>query len=599
MSIKKKITLTLILLMSTVLICSYTVIYILFQNTMVQEVIHYQSSVTSLNNNLLTNFMDSIEQTSLMVISNQLLGNYLNTEPADPLIDIQVRLGILKEFSNCSSLKLPNNTNYYYKNTLFLNDTLPITSGFEAKTLNTNTYSRSYNVFSNSEVKNSNWYIGTLTSPQNHYVFINAESNELCFAKKIQNTFYTGPYDSSGIGVMVISIKIEYLDNVLTFSPLTPNSGYSLLSREGNILYTSTETIEPDIFLDLYHTSLSTLTSASSSNLVYAYNQKYVVHTSFLDSGLSIIFVTPYEDIIKQSNSFMYTFILFAFIVILLTIPIAYFIAFKITKPIIDLSGTIASIDDTRTFDIHKLHFSKSKEIIVLCNSFKRLITYTNNLMEAITHQNELKKQAELKALQAQINPHFIFNAMDVVNWIALSRNQDDIAHIVGSISNLMRYSITDPNCLVNISDEIQNIYEFISIYRLRHDYPIIFNVDSPLPLHTICIPKFIIQPLVENTIKHGIDPQNPIDCLKIQLLIYTEEDYLYIEISSNGKTCDPQLLNDYLNYKDTPLNPSSGFGIRNVNERIHLHFKEDSKLFYSLNQNQQLTAKIILPYLK
>lgn len=599
MSIKKKITLILITLMSTVLICSYTIIYILFQKKMVQEVIHYQQSIASLNNNLLKSFMDSIEQTSLMVISNQLLGNHLNTTSTDSLTNLQARLGILNEFSKCSSLKFTNNSNYYYKNTLFLNDTLPITSGFEAKTLDTNTYSRSYNVFSNREVKNKDWYIYTLASPQNHHVFISEESNEFCFAKKIQNTFYTSPYDSAGIGVMVTSIKMEQLENVLTFSPLTPNSGYCLLSKEGNILYTSTETIEPNIFLNLYNTSLSTRSNSSSSNLVYAHNEKYVVHTSLLDFGLSIIFVTPYEDIIKQSNSFMYTFIQFGIIVILFTIPIAYFIAFKITKPIINLSRTIASIDDTRTFDIHTLHFSKSKEIIILCNSFKRLITYTNNLIETITHQNELKKQAELKALQAQINPHFIFNAMDAVNWIALSRNQDDIAGIVGSISNLMRYSITDPNCLVKISDEIQNIYEFISIYQLRHDFPIVLNVDSPLLLHTIYIPKFIIQPLVENIIKHGVDPTNPIDCLKIQLLIYTEEGHLYIEVSSNGKICDPQLLNDYLNYKDTPLKPSSGFGIRNVNERIRLHFKEESKLFYLLNKNQQLTAKIIITYLK
>ena len=598
MSIKKKFTLILIALMSTVLICSYTVIYILFQNTMVQEVIHYQQSITSLNNNLIKSFIDSIEQTSLMVISNQLLGNYLNTTSTDSLTNLQARLGILNEFSKTSSLKFTNNLNYYYKNTLFLNDTLPITSGFEAKTLNTNTYSRSYNVFSNREVKNRDWYMDTLASPQNHYVFINEESNEFCFAKKVQNIFYSGPYDPSGIGVMVTSIKMDQLENVLTFSPLTPNSGYCLLSKEGDILYTSTETVHPNIFLDLYHTASSTPSNASLSNLIYTHNQKYVVHTSPLDFGLSIIFVTPYEDIIKQSNSFMYTFIQFGLIVILFTIPIAYFIAFKITKPIIDLSDTIASIDDIRTFDIHTLHFSKSKEIVALCNSFKRLMTYTNNLMETITYQNQLQKQAELKALQAQINPHFIFNAMDAVNWIALSRNQDDIANIVGSISNLMRYSITDPNCLVKISDEIQNIYEFISIYQLRHDHSILFNVDSSLPLHTLYIPKFIIQPLVENIIKHGMDPMNPIDCLKIQLLVYTKEKHLYIEVSSNGKICDAQLLNDYLNYKDTLLKPSSGFGIRNVNERIRLHFKEESKLFYLINENQQLTAKIILPYL-
>ncbi|MFR8335725.1 MAG: sensor histidine kinase [Eisenbergiella massiliensis] len=93
-----------------------------------------------------------------------------------------------------------------------------------------------------------------------------------------------------------------------------------------------------------------------------------------------------------------------------------------------------------------------------------------NRLIEDIRIQDEKEKRSQLRALQAQINPHFIFNAMDMVNWLALSRNCDDIASIVSSIANMMRYSITNADSMVAISQEIANIREFISVYQLRHN---------------------------------------------------------------------------------------------------------------------------------
>lgn len=599
MSIKKRFCIVLIILMSTVLICSYSITFMLFKNTMISEVISYQESIVSLNKNLMSSFMDSIEQTALRLISDQTIGTYLSNTSSDPLTRIQTSSAIHKQFSQYATTQIPNRFNYYYKNTLFLNDTLPITSAFECKTLDTNSYNRSCNVFSNHDVKKEYWYLKTLQSPRNHYVFINEASNEFCFAKKIQNTFYLGPYDSNGIGVMVISIKLDQLESLLTFSPLTPNSGYCLVSKEGDILYKSNDTLSSNTFLDLYTTSLSSKNHSSKSILATSNDQKYFFNTSSLDWGLSIIFLTPYADILAQSTSFMHNFIKFGVCVILLMPPLAYLIASKITKPIINLSCTIQSIDDTRNFDIERLNFAKDLELNILCNSFKQLIRYVNNLIHDVQVQGEKQKEVELQALQAQINPHFIFNAMDVVNWIALSRNQDDLANIVNSISNLMRYSITNPNHPTKISNEIENIYEFISIHQLRHEYPIILNVDTKLPLHTLLIPKFTIQPLVENAIKHGIDYEKGIDKLIIKLFIYSDEQHLYIEASSNGKVCDPSLLNDYLQYKPTSLAPSNGFGIRNVNERIKLYFKDESRLYYTLNEKGQLLAKIILPHLK
>ncbi len=158
------------------------------------------------------------------------------------------------------------------------------------------------------------------------------------------------------------------------------------------------------------------------------------------------------------------------------------------SRPIIRLSGAIGEVKDTRNYDKKKLHVSSEKELVILEKSFGQLIDNVNGLIEDIRIQDEKEKRSQLRTLQAQINPHFIFNAMDMVNWLALSRNCDDIASIVSSIANMMRYSITNADGMVPINQEIANIREFISVYQLRHDNRL--RLETDIDAEDICIPS-------------------------------------------------------------------------------------------------------------
>ena len=167
----------------------------------------------------------------------------------------------------------------------------------------------------------------------------------------------------------------------------------------------------------------------------------------------------------------------------------------------------IGSITDTRTFDLKSLHVSKDREIVSLEESFTKLIINNNRLIHDVQAQEIRQKNSELKALQAQIDPHFIFNAMDAVNWIALTRDQDDLAEILASIANLMRYSIMEADQLIPLTKELSNIGEYIAIYKLRHQGDIRLSVPSKDASADTLIPKFALQPLVENSIRYGGQP--------------------------------------------------------------------------------------------
>ena len=122
---------------------------------------------------------------------------------------------------------------------------------------------------------------------------------------------------------------------------------------------------------------------------------------------------------------------------------------------------------------------SDSSEIRRLNDSFRELLYRINKLTVQIEKEAEQRRLSELKALQAQMNPHFMLNAMNAVNYMALSRGEDDIASTVDSIAKLMRYSITEPDQLVNLQTELENIREYISIYTLRFRQNIHLDIDT------------------------------------------------------------------------------------------------------------------------
>ena len=598
MSIQKKFFLSLTSILITVLLVSNVIIYTIFNHALSEEINNYQSTVITINKNLITSFINSIEQTTLLLVSDEPIGEYLSESIDDSLVRIITRQKIEKQFRHYCATQISSSNNYY-RNTMFLNNTLPISSSFPSATLDSNSTTRMSNVYTDTEIKDTDWYKNTLASPRNYYVFINENTKEFCYAKKIKNTYYTGPYDQDGIGVLVIGIPLDKLEKLLSFSPITPNSSFVLFNHTNNVLYKSNTSISSRLFLQLNQNDIGQKQPFHNgkNHIITMGEKKYITNITKIGWGLSLVFLTPCSDIQDQIAYRMNIFVVFSIFIMILISVLAYAISKKTTEPIISLSKVINLVDDTRTFDLNSLKVSNDKEIKVLCTSFKELILKENSLIDDIQFENEKQKASELRALQAQINPHFIFNAMDVVNWIALSKNEDEIANIVGSISNLMRYSITEPDQMVPIEQEILNIREFISIHQLRHNNKIQMEVTSKTSLNDIFIPKFTLQPLVENSITHGIEDSNI--CLEIHIDIRYENQILIIEVSDNGKGCNPEKLNDYLSYIPTNLEVSNGFGIRNLNERILLNFRENSGLSYYVNEQGLLVAKIQMDFSK
>lgn len=589
MGIKKKIFLAFSGGIFVITLLSYSFIFILFRQGYETEIMRYQKSAVSMNSNMVESFLDSIRQTSLRIIGDEAIGIYLSTGTVtDSLEKINIRRSITNQFSHYSTDQILGSS-LYLKNTLFINDSLPIADFFDSRTLNTNPFVSSSNIFSDTEVKTADWYLQLMESGKRSRIFLDPETNNFCFAQIIHNNYYTGPYTKSGQGVMVISIASKDLSRTFSLEPISDNSGYAIFTSQQELLFLSND--QKNLYLEACDRFMAR--KAFGGETVTLGGQRYVMSLNSLERyDLKILFLTPYRDIQTQLSHLMRFYLLFVLLIFFILMAGIYLISNRFTRPIIRMAQTISTIHDTRNFSVEALHFSKDKEIVMLCDSFSQLITHNNQLIRDIQTQTEQQKRSELRALQAQINPHFIFNAMDIVNWMALSKNEDDIAEIVSSIANLMRYSITEPDKLVPVLSELQNIQEYINIQQLRHSQKLILKIDTAEDLNSVYIPKFTLQPLIENSISHGL-----VECgrdLHIQVHVYRSAHAVIIDITDDGVGCDALELNKFLDHsEDTSLKVSNGFGIRNINERIRLNFKGESGLIYRRDSAGILTARI------
>ena len=576
--------------MLAILVLSYASIYYFLYHTTYEDTMQRQQASVDLNRRMAINFLSSVYRTAVQFVSDQSLGEALSIEGDDMLSLLVNREFLQSQFAHYSTHQALDST-YYYKNVLFISDSIPIASVFEDYTLSNNPYVRSNIVFSNTNVKDEDWYRKAVENVIS--VFINEDTQEFCLARRLNNTYYRGPHLTEGTAVMVVSISLDQLGLIFGNVQITENSGYALLNEENKLLYSNSDNISAEIYKAAYN-HYETGWAENEPLTVNVAGDGYIVSHCSVPYGISFLFLTPESDISASIIPVMYTYSLIYLVITLVAMVITFFLADRISRPLVSLAHSIGSVEDTRNFDKTTLPVSGEKEIVTLERSFEQLIDKTNRLIADIQIQMEQKQRSQLKALQAQINPHFIFNAMDMVNWLALSRNCHDIARIVDSIARLMRYSITDADSMVDIFLEIANIREFISIYGLRHDYEVQFICNIP-DKETVLIPKFTLQPLVENSVRHATPP--PGENLEITVSVHHGERWYVIEVSDNGTNGSAEQLNRHLDHLENTLKVSSGFGIRNVNERLHLRFRDAPGLRYVNRANAGLTARIILPY--
>lgn len=269
-------------------------------------------------------------------------------------------------------------------------------------------------------------------------------------------------------------------------------------------------------------------------------------------------------------------------------------IAYSIAKPIKRLAGVMRKVR-AGSFDV-KADAGTRDEIGMLGETFNEMIARTNVLLHRLKESHQKEKNAEIRALQAQINPHFLYNTLASVVWLAENRETDKITDLVSKLGRYYRQSLSRGMDVVSVRNELEHIGNYLAIEQIRYGSKFAYDISVEPTMYASKCLKLVLQPLVENALHHGIMNKEGRGWIRVDG--WREEQCLVIRIADNGKGISPERLSEinacFRSGKSLEL-PDS-YGIKNVNERIQLVYGAEYGLFYESVPEQGTTVWIRFP---
>ncbi|MGE5679086.1 MAG: cache domain-containing sensor histidine kinase [Pseudomonadota bacterium] len=391
---------------------------------------------------------------------------------------------------------------------------------------------------------------------------------------RIKNIYVTRMiYDRdtySEIGLMAVNIKKDYLESVYTDLSRESENNISILSENNEEIVKETE----------------------SSGVMDNFNRQQLQGKSgfYIDKGAGvlvsyvllkepawkIVYHIPLKELYREMDALRRWVLLIVVYGLILLSALSIMTSLDIVKPINRLVEGMKKVERGNKHE--DIELDRNDELGYLSKSFNRMSKNIDYLVNRIYKEEIALKEAEIKALQAQINPHFLFNTLENINWMAQLNGVPEISDTVSALAKLIDGSIGRGDRMITLREELEYIDNYMTILKNRYEnkLEVVKNLDEELM--KIKIPRLLIQPLVENAIKHGIEKsrRNGI----IQLDAFKKEGHVVFRVTDNGTGMTPEELKA-LNHRlqeDALLNEGSGsgaarksIGLENVNRRIKL----------------------------
>lgn len=222
------------------------------------------------------------------------------------------------------------------------------------------------------------------------------------------------------------------------------------------------------------------------------------------------------------------------------------------------------------------------QELDKIVNGFNVMVVETKTMVDKVKESMEEQKNAELSAMEAQIDPHFLYNTLDTINWKALENEEYEISEMVGALADILRYSIRNPGDMVEITNELYWLEQYVVLQKEKLDQPLSVELDIPEELYTYKIHKLLLQPFLENAIKHGFYNMQEPCVLKIRVRLAGSQ--LHVMVQDNGHGMPPEML-EKLNDKTAEL--KGHVGIANVRKRLELYYGEEADIYFESSEGE------------
>lgn len=455
------------------------------------------------------------------------------------------------------------------------------------------------NIFSMNQVKDSEWY-ALLTNSDDSFLWSPPYQSQDATSER-QHLFslfrmiYNPVSLAEPLAVLRVDMEKNKLVEILQATPITEH-GYIVLMENDRILLSTNSTQQDDYDYQL-RDALNAQQQGEWVPTSLHNKDVYINHMSLPKTGWNMVTVIPYEDIFGVSTKLRTEMIIAALIITLIAYILAYSISGTSTKR---LSLLVKSMRQVHRGDMDiALKPEGGDEIGQLMFNFQKMMDQIHILMEEKYRDGQEIKSLELKALQAQINPHFLYNSLDLVNCIAIRRDVPEIVKMIGALTRFYRLSLNNGKDTLPIEDELKHVQLYVQIQNMRFDDRIEMIQDVEmviLPMQTI---KIILQPIVENAIQHGIFKKKNRSG-NITISGKREMENIIIQIHDDGVGMSQEMHSGEKLPTGVPTEHpdglKGGYGLRNINDRLKLAYGEEYGITFASTPGVGTTVTVKIP---
>lgn len=449
------------------------------------------------------------------------------------------------------------------------------------------------------DVTGEEWFANTLertdnlhfSMPHVQYIFDNSENQYrwvITLSRAVEITYGT----STDQGVLLLDISYGSLQQLLDNISLG-NGGYLYLINSAGEL--------------IYHPQMQLIDSgfAQENNLVAAgyrdgnYRETYqgevrdITVKSVGYTGWKMIGVTPEKGFaLNNLKTKLFVVFVLAFFLFILAVINAY-ISSKITNPIQELEKSVNALEagelDTEVYT------GGSYEIRHLGRSIGDMAGQIKVLMNDIVAEHESKRKSEFDTLQSQINPHFLYNTLDIIVWMIENEQKAEAVKVVTALARFFRISLSKGKSIILVKDELEHVRNYLMIQQMRFKNKFTYTIDAEPETLGLASLKLMLQPLVENAIYHGMEFMDGDG--EIEVKVRREGEDLWFIIRDNGLGMTTEQVESLLSeHPHVTSKRGSGIGVKNVNERIRLYFGEQYGLLIESEPDEGTVIRIHLP---
>lgn len=381
-------------------------------------------------------------------------------------------------------------------------------------------------------------------------------------------------YDEDDI-TAVLAMKLDYSVMLEPFTSLLKNNtGGIILDEDGNVIYSGYSMDE-------------VFRPKSPESLEYLQKNYVCMGQEMENMGWHFYLYRPEKIITKSAYILGLRNIPIILLCIVLLVVLGYAFSKRLVSCLERLTENMNQVH--RGFRKVTVDSDSKDEVGTLIRSFKRMMEELNKLISEVYEAKIELQHTEMRALQAQINPHFLYNSLSIINWKAIEAEEDEISKVTLDLSTYYRTSLNRGETMTTVENEIRNIRAYLNIQLIMHDNSFQVEEEIDESCYQIMTPKLILQPLVENAIDHGLDPLEKEEKV-LTIRVKKEGNQVVFQVQDNGNGMPQEKAEQILGIQ------SPGYGVHNVYERIKLLYKENGAMRIVSEEGRGTMVEIRIP---